>query len=80
MGIGSSGAGVGSAPVGMVPPSFQFELGEGFNKSTDARNLKLWQYERFMKNVGRPFLGMLDTKEVFLWISSAIRVLGSMAC
>lgn len=43
IGIGASGAiGVGSAPAGTVLLSFQFELGEGSNQSTDARNLVLW--------------------------------------
>lgn len=43
MGIGDNGiaAGVSSALAGVVPPSFQFELGEGSNKLTDARNLRL---------------------------------------
>lgn len=43
MGTSGSGAtGVGSAPTGTVLSSFQVKLGEGLDKSTDARNLKLW--------------------------------------
>lgn len=40
---GSGAVGVGSALAGIIPHSPQLELGEGSNRSADARNLKLWQ-------------------------------------
>lgn len=44
---GSGAARVGSVSARTIPPSFQFELGEGSNRSIDTRNLGLWQYKSF---------------------------------
>lgn len=78
--VGSGATRVGCAPIGMVPPSFQFKFGEGFNRSIDVRNLKLWQYKHFVKNGRCLFLGKIDAEETFLWISSTIGIFGSMVC
>ena len=85
VGSGQTAGGSGAArfdgiPAGTGPQIPRYEQGEGSNRSVDTRKLGLWQYEKFVKNGGRPFFGKLDAEEAFLWISSAIGVFDTMAC
>lgn len=59
--IAGSGQTVGSSRAASVSGSTCPQLpSPNSNRSTNARNLKLWQYEKFVKDGGHPFLGKLD--------------------
>ena len=49
---GSGPIGLESVPVGTGPRMPSYEVGEGSNRSVEARNPGSWQYKKFVKNGG----------------------------